>query len=91
MKGEVEQWDDWLVIKTNPYQDLSWDKTPAKWLANWGRKFLSEDDEGCPYHIDSKFHVCDSCIKLGYWSRGIKEKRIITEGKIPHRKRERRK
>jgi len=43
------------------------------------------------YHIDSKFHVCDSCIKLGYWSRGIKEKRIITEGKIPHRKRERRK
>ena len=58
MKGEVEQWDDWLVIKTNPNQDLSWDKPPAKWLANWGRKFLSEDDEGCPYHIDSKFAGC---------------------------------
>ena len=31
------------------------------------------------YHIDSKFYVCDSCIKLGCWSRGIKEKMPITE------------
>ena len=31
------------------------------------------------YNIDSKFHVCNSCIKIDYWSRGIKEKRIITE------------
>jgi len=31
------------------------------------------------YHIGSKFYVCNSCIKLGCWFRGIKEKRIITE------------
>ncbi len=29
------------------------------------------------YKIGSKFYVCDSCISIDYWSRGIKEKAII--------------
>ena len=37
------------------------------------------------YSINSKFYVCNSCIKLGCWSRGIKEKRIITEFDDPGR------
>jgi len=33
------------------------------------------------YRIDSKFYVCDSCIKLGCWSRGIKEQTLIVKSK----------
>ncbi len=29
------------------------------------------------YKIGTKFYVCDSCINIDYWSRGIKEKAII--------------
>lgn len=29
------------------------------------------------YKIGTKFYVCDSCISIDYWSRGIKEKAII--------------
>jgi len=31
------------------------------------------------YNIGSKFYVCNSCLKSGCWSRGIKEKTPITE------------
>jgi len=30
------------------------------------------------YVFGSKFYVCDSCIKLKHWSRGIKKKISIT-------------
>ena len=37
------------------------------------------------YCIGSKFYVCDSCIKLDCWSRGIKEKIPITNDVIDQR------
>jgi len=31
------------------------------------------------YKIGSKFYVCSSCLLLKHWSRGIKEKKPISE------------
>ena len=34
------------------------------------------------YEIGSKFFVCDKCINLDIWSRGIKEKKILSDSKL---------
>ena len=31
------------------------------------------------YNFGSKFYVCNSCILLKHWSRGIKNKVLVTE------------
>ena len=30
------------------------------------------------YKVGSQFLVCDDCIKIPYWSRGIEDKKLIT-------------